>query len=139
MFAARRLHCCRERTAHGGNFVFNAHSAHVTREADRSVMKQIGRCLVISTALIYGQRASADCTASLQLLKYDDDRMLGKATGTASSCPNNNDIDMSVSYDGGPFVHLKECFASPCEGQFDSGYACLKDTHTLIPTAWSRT
>lgn len=110
--------------------MFDAPSVCVTRGGLRSTIDEIGRCLVVIVALVYGQRAFADCTASLQLSKYDDDRIRWKAMGTPSSCPNANNIDMSLSYDGGPFVHLKGCPTSPCEIEWTNGYGCLKGTHT---------
>lgn len=78
--------------------MFDAHA-----RVDRSSIRQFGRCLLLVLTLIYGQRAFAQCSASLTLEKYDDDRIRFTATGEAASCPINNSIELTLSYDGGPF------------------------------------
>ena len=107
--------------------MFDAHA-----RVDRSSIKEFGRCLIIVLTLIYGQRAFAQCSASLTLEKYDDDRIRFTAIGEAASCPNNNSIELTLSYDGGPFLGLKDCNASPCQIVWTDGFACLKGTHTEV-------
>jgi len=107
--------------------LFDAHA-----RVDRSSIRQFGRCLIIVLMLIYGQRAFAQCSASLTLEKYDDDRIRFTAIGEASSCPINNSIELTLSYDGGPFLGLKDCNTSPCQMVWTDGFACLKGTHTEV-------